>query len=281
MSEVPQGPAQPGSAESGERSRREVPWRFAILVLCSYIVVGALCGVLWEWLWTPPAQFVQQHQLYYADYSALRRVFDGTGIYVVVAAFASALVALVVCVLTRRHELVTLGLVIVGSVLAAFVMREVGYALGPPDPAIAAATAADGAKLQGQLQVAGLTPLLVWPMASLFMVALTFFAWPGHPHGPDWDTHDEPALPADRQRLVDHIRSARFTPVRIRQGYEMTSVDALLDRAAEAAGRGEPLGPLLDVELPTVHVREGYDMAQVNAFFDGLRESADDTETRG
>ena len=76
---------------------------------------------------------------------------------------------------------------IVGSVLAAFVMREVGYALGPPDPAIAAKTAADGTRLDDQLRVTGLTPLLVWPMASLFLVALTFFAWPGHPHGPHWD----------------------------------------------------------------------------------------------
>ncbi|MFZ2016128.1 MAG: hypothetical protein WAV00_20100 [Nocardioides sp.] len=169
-----------------DRSRGDVPWRFAIAVLAAYVVVGALAGAVWEWVWTPPAQFVQQHQLYYVDYSALRRVFDGTGLYVLVAAIASALVALVVCVVTRRHELLTLGLVILGSVLAALVMRQVGYALGPPDPAIAAAHAADGTRLRDHLQVAGVTPLLVWPMTSLFMVALTFFAWPGHPRGPEW-----------------------------------------------------------------------------------------------
>jgi hypothetical protein len=193
MSELPE-PA-PDSAlvdgtEADDRPRGDVPWRFAIGVLSAYVVVGALAGVVWEWVWTPPAQFVQQHQLYYVDYSALRRVFDGTGLYVLVAAVASALVALVVCVVTRRHELVTLGLVVVCSVLAALVMREVGYALGPPDPAITAAHAADGTRLQGRLQVAGITPLLIWPMTSLFMVALTFFAWPGHPHGPRWgDDH--------------------------------------------------------------------------------------------
>jgi hypothetical protein len=167
--------------------RRDRPWRFAIGVLSAYVVVAALSGVIWERLWSPPTQFVEQHQLYYVDYAALRRVFDGTGLYVIVAALASVLVALVVCVITRRHELLTLGLVIVGSVLAAFVMREVGYALGPPDPAIAAKTAADGTRLDDQLRVTGLTPLLVWPMASLFVLALTFFAWPGRPEGPLWD----------------------------------------------------------------------------------------------
>jgi hypothetical protein len=193
MSEVPEpahGPAPSGATDataSATPEGHDVPWRFAIAVLSAYVVVGALSGVVWEWLWTPPSQFVEQHQLYYVDYAALRRVFDGTGLYALVAAFASAVVALVVCVLTRRHELVTLGLVIVGSVAAALVMREVGYALGPPDPAIAAATAANGTRLHDQLRVSGLTPLLVWPMASLCMVALTFFASPGHPHAPHSD----------------------------------------------------------------------------------------------
>ena len=141
MSELPEQAAEPTHAgahggshaaphashvaahHADDRSRGAVPWRFAIAVLSAYVVVGALAGVVWEWVWTPPAQFVQQHQLYYVDYAALRRVFDGTGLYVLIAAIASALVALVVCVLTRRRELLTLGLVILGSVLAAVVMR--------------------------------------------------------------------------------------------------------------------------------------------------------------
>jgi hypothetical protein len=187
MSELPDDPSAQAPLEPVQTphpTRNDVPWRFAIGVLAAYLVMAVVCGVLWEWVWSPPAQYVVQHQVYYVDYASLRRVFDGTGLYVLFSAFASALVALVVCVMTRRHELVTVALVIGGSVLAAVVMREVGYALGPPDPLIAAAHAKDGTQLQGQLQLSGLTPLLVWPMTSLFMVALTFFAWPGHPNGP-------------------------------------------------------------------------------------------------
>jgi DivIVA domain-containing protein len=88
---------------------------------------------------------------------------------------------------------------------------------------------------------------------------------------PDVPEPDVPGLPADRRRLVDHVRSVRFTPVRIREGYEMTTVDALLDRVAEAASRGEEIGPLLDIDLPQVRLREGYDPAQVNAFLADLR----------
>jgi hypothetical protein len=183
MSEPPENPtprhvAEETGSTSTHRSEHDVPWRFALLVLAGYVVAGAVCGVLWEWIWTPPTQFVQQHQVFYLDYSSLRRVFNGTGLYVLISALASAAVAAVVCLLTRRHELVTLALVIVGSVAAALVMREVGYSLGPPDPLAAARHAADGTRLQGQLQVAGTTPLLVWPTASLVVTAIVFFVVP-------------------------------------------------------------------------------------------------------
>ena len=66
-----------------------------------------------------------------------------------------------------------------GSLAAAYTMHAVGVALGPPDPAQLAATAADGTHMSAQLVVNGKTPYLVWPMVSLFVLSLVFFAWPG------------------------------------------------------------------------------------------------------
>ncbi len=149
-----------------------------IAVVLAYVVVGALAGVVWERLWSPPTQVVQQHRLYYTDYASLRRVFSGTGLYALVSAVASALVALGAALLTRRRELLTLGAVIVGSLAAAYTMHEVGVALGPADPAKLAAVAADGTRLAGRLEVNGKTPYLVWPMVSLFVLSLVFFAAP-------------------------------------------------------------------------------------------------------
>ena len=148
-------------------------------MVVSYVVVGVVAGVIWEWLWTPPTQVVQQHQLFYTDYGSLRRVFTGTGLYALVGAVASALVAATVGFLTRRHELLALAAVIVGSLLAAYTMHMVGVALGPPDAAAIAKTAADGTHVSAALVVNGKSPYLVWPMVSLFVLALVFFAWPG------------------------------------------------------------------------------------------------------
>ncbi len=160
-------------------------------VLVAYAVVGLVAGVVWERVWTPPSQVVQQHQVFYADYASLRRVFTGTGLYAIVAVIASAVVALVVGLVTRGRELLVLATVVLGSALASLVMWKVGVRLGPPDPAAAAAHLADGRQVPGALAVSGHSPYLVWPMTSMFVLALMFFTLPAARAG------REQAAPAD------------------------------------------------------------------------------------
>jgi DivIVA domain-containing protein len=285
--------------------------RTVLLVLLAYAVVGAVAGAVWEWVWTPPGQVVQQHQVFYDSYASLRRAFTGTGWYAVVGTLASAVVSLGVCLLTRRRGLLALGLVIVGSAIAAAVMLKVGTSLGPADPTNNAAHTVKRTPVPGELTVEGTshlgikTPYLVWPMASLAVLALVFFALPvsptdvdrpeGHRRGtppvpPSTTTgvdatspvgigavprRDSEAQSPDRDRLVDEIRSTRFKSVRIRRGYDMGSVDRLLDYAADALGRGERVAPLLEGRhLPTVSFREAYDIADVDAFLESLEKSA-------
>ena len=301
----PEERARPRLLSPGSPMRATV--RAALLILLAYAVLGAVAGVVWEWVWTPPGQIVQRHQVFYDSYASLRRVFTGTGLYVLVGAAASALLALAVALLTRGRELLVLALVVVGSAIAAVVMLEVGTRLGPSDPATIAAHTTRRTLVPGQLTVEGKShflvksPYLIWPMTSLFVLALIYFAWPGsharHGHEdashaarrdqrPDGAAavaggHHPSELPTDRQRLVDEIRSVQFKATRIRQGYEMTAVDRLLDRAGGVVTRGEPLAPLLDTELPTVSWRQGYDMSEVAAFLESLRESADAMDARG
>ena len=72
--------------------------------------------------------------------------------------------------------------------------------------------------------------------------------------------------------LVEEITTVRFTPTRIRDGYDMAQVAELLDRVVAALGRGEPVDPLIDgAQLAHVRLREGYDSAEVDAFLAGLR----------
>jgi DivIVA domain-containing protein len=75
--------------------------------------------------------------------------------------------------------------------------------------------------------------------------------------------------------LVETITNARFRPVRVREGYEMAEVDALLDRVVAALGKGEPVTGLLEgARFSHVRLREGYAIAEVDAFLESLRQAA-------
>jgi hypothetical protein len=156
------------------------PLRTALLVVLAYVLLGAVAGVVWETIWTPPGQVIARHEVFYDSYASLRRVFTGTGLYVVVSAAASGLLALTVTLLTRRRELLVLVLVVVGSALAAAVMWKIGTSLAPADPATLAAHTTKRTPVSGELTVEGKSPFLVWPMTSLLVLSLVFFAWPGH-----------------------------------------------------------------------------------------------------
>jgi len=67
--------------------------------------------------------------------------------------------------------------------------------------------------------------------------------------------------------LGDEIEAVRFTPVRLRDGYDMVAVDGLLDRLAAAARAGSPLAPLVAAtHVDVTRLREGYDIDEVDAF---------------
>jgi DivIVA domain-containing protein len=69
--------------------------------------------------------------------------------------------------------------------------------------------------------------------------------------------------------LITQIEQARFTPVRLRSGYDMGEVDQLLDEIVAALSAGRPVEPLIDgARITTVSFREGYDMAEVDALHD-------------
>ena len=75
--------------------------------------------------------------------------------------------------------------------------------------------------------------------------------------------------------LVEAITTARFNPVRVREGYDMAQVDDLLDGIVAALGRGEPVGPLIeDTRLAHVRLREGYDIGEVDRFLERVRRTA-------
>lgn len=147
-----------------------------VLLLCA--AVGALAGVVWQWLWTPPVG-VAVNGDWILDVGGLTSDFSGTGWYVVVGSIAGLLTGAAAGLLFDHDELVTLGAVLVGSVLAAWVMKEVGVALGPPDPLGVAKAADDYTKIPGSLQVVGRSPWAAFPAGALVGLAVTLLGF-GH-----------------------------------------------------------------------------------------------------
>ena len=147
--------------------------RQVLLVVVGFAVAGALAGVVWEWVWAPPSGVALGGE-FLLDGDGLRSEFSGTALYVVVATLAGLLLGVLVAVLSDRHELLTLVAVAVGSVLAGWLMLQVGTALGPPDPGPLASTAEDYTPLVDELRVSGRSPYIAFPAGALVGLIVVF-----------------------------------------------------------------------------------------------------------
>jgi hypothetical protein len=158
--------------EPATRSRGVLPViTQAGIVVAVCALAGALAGVVWEWLWTPSVGVVIRHE-WLVGLSGLRSEFSATGLYVVVASVAGLLVGALCGLFLDRAELVTLGAVLVGAVLAGWIMVQVGEAMGPPDPRQLAETAPDRTRLPSDLRLAGKSPYVAFPAGATLGLAV-------------------------------------------------------------------------------------------------------------
>jgi hypothetical protein len=161
-----------------------------VVAVCA--VAGALAGIVWEWLWTPPVGVVIRGE-WLLGLGGLRSEFSATGLYVVVASVAGLLVGALCGLFLDRAELVTLAAVLVGAVLAGWVMVQVGHALGPPDPRQLAETAPERTRLPSDLRMAGTSPYVAFPAGATLGLAVVLLgltkrhgagsSGPGQPDG--------------------------------------------------------------------------------------------------
>jgi hypothetical protein len=168
-------PHQPLAAPP-ERSVRPT-WTVALaqglVVVAVFAGMGALGGVLWYHLWDVPNGIVAGHQWYTSE-AGLRDDFAGVGLYVAIGVLAGLLLGVLAASVFDRSELVTLLAVVVGSVLAAYLMLRVGYHLSPPDPDHVARTAEDGTKLDGALRVDSWPPRGAFPFGAVLGLTLVY-----------------------------------------------------------------------------------------------------------
>lgn len=73
------------------------------------------------------------------------------------------------------------------------------------------------------------------------------------------------------EALVLEVRRVAFSATRMREGYDMSVVDDLLDSLARALEEGREVGPIADAaRIPTTRFRDGYDPAEVDHFLSWL-----------
>lgn len=145
--------------------------RDVVLVLLLFAVAGVAGGLLWRWLWTPLRGTVLGGVWYPATNSS---PFAATGIYVLVGLGVGLVAGVLAALVTDRRELLTLGLVAVGSLLAGWVMLQIGGIGMPADPHELARSTPDRAQLPGTLAVTGWSPFVAFPTGALLGLCVMF-----------------------------------------------------------------------------------------------------------
>jgi len=176
------------------------PWVAAslqgLVIVVVFGVVGVACGWLWYHLWDAPSGVVSGHR-WYTNEAGLRADFDGVAWYVTIALAAGLVLGILAAWLFDRSELVTLAAVVVGSVLAAYLMLRVGTHLSPGDPHELAKTAEDGAKLKGALHVDPWPSRAAFPFGALLGLALVYLmSSQRSPKEPETERTEQPAEPS-------------------------------------------------------------------------------------
>src|SRR5680860_1395943 len=167
---------EPVAGAERPRSRTTV-LRDVAAALAGYLVIGVVAGVLW-WLLFDPAMFTKVRGRGSMGELELGKRFNADGWYLVVAAFSGLVSGVAVTAWRSRDLLLTTGLVVAGSCLAAAVMALAGYVLGPGDPDVALAAAQVGAQVPVQLKVTAHTAYLVWPVATLVGALIVLWSPP-------------------------------------------------------------------------------------------------------
>jgi hypothetical protein len=162
--------ARPAAAP---RPARVVVLAQALATVAIFAAAGAAAGWLWFKIWDVPSGVVSGGA-WYTNEAGLRADFQGVAWYVTIALVAGLVLGMLTAWLFDRSELVTLAAVVVGSVLAAYLMLRVGTHLSPPDPHELAKTAKDGDKLKGALLVTSWPPKGAFTFGALIGLAVVY-----------------------------------------------------------------------------------------------------------
>lgn len=165
---------------TGVRVSRESIW-WAVGIVLTLAVAGVVCGLFWRSRLHVPHGVVVGGSWYPDPWDAGEQAsFASTGWYVLIALAVGVVLGVLTAWFSRAPELVTLVAVLVGSLLAAWLMLAVGLHGAPADPQAAASHASDGTRLTGTISRPGAAAFVTWPLATLVPLGAIFLLFPEH-----------------------------------------------------------------------------------------------------
>lgn len=157
----------PGLPEAVEPSHRlGSALREAAVVLGCFAALGLIGALVWWQVVTLP-HYTVGAQGAAMDEPELAKQVGLDGWYAVIATVGAVLAGTLIALRFQRDLVLTVVLLVLGGALAAWVMREIGLWLGPPDPHSVLKGAHQGATVPVRLSITMPAVYLVWPVAAL------------------------------------------------------------------------------------------------------------------
>lgn len=155
-----------GTVSGADRAAAASVRADAAIVLGVFALVGTLAGLVWAAVVDPVIVTRVEGGTTAAELELGRR-FDADGWYFLVGAAAALVLGVLVTAWRSRNAVVTLLLVLAGTVLAALLMAGVGHLLGPDDPSQVLVDAAVGSTAPEQLRIGSWAVYLAWPLGAV------------------------------------------------------------------------------------------------------------------
>lgn len=240
---------------SGARSEL----RTGALVAAALLVAGVPVAVVWRLVAPLPRLVVNTGGVFFAEQNAEYAV-AADGWFAVCSATAGLVAALVVFARARHSRVGALVGLAVGGLLGSVVAWRLGMILGPGDALVTANGLDVGTRFDGPLRLSALGVLFAWPIAAVVAwFALTAGLEPPEQPGADLEDVTGPPFPVTVLRpgyAIDEVdelfrrldggelsaedaRAVRFSPTRLRRGYDGVSVDGALQARADAHDRSD------------------------------------------
>lgn len=157
-------PAAPGEADRRALSRELL---VDVAVVLVWFVVAAVLGAVVWWQLTPLAEFTRTSTNAQMGEDQLGKQVSSDGWYFTIAAVGGLVSGIVLLSIRRRDPIVRVVLVVLGAVLASWLMARIGLWLGPEAPKESLAHVAVGDTVPIQLETHADGVRFAWPVAAM------------------------------------------------------------------------------------------------------------------